>query len=87
MILAWVILDSVGELFTTPWGRTLIAKLAAVAVAAALGAYNHFVVVPRLADTDSDEGASDLIRRTVRIESATLVVVVALTAILVGAAS
>ncbi len=85
ILLAWAILDSIGELFGTPWGRVLIAKLAAVGVAAAVGAYNHYVVIPKI--HEDEEAASDLIRRTTRFESAVLVSVAALTATLVGAAS
>jgi copper transport protein len=85
IILAWAILDSAGELFSTPWGRVLIAKLSAVGAAAAIGAYNHFAVIPRI--SEDEEAASELIRRTSRTEGATLLAVVVLTAVLVGAAS
>jgi copper transport protein len=85
ILLTWSILDSIGELFSTAWGRVLIVKLAAVGVAVGTGAYNHFVIVPQI--HEDEEAASDLIRRTTRFESAVLIGVVALTAILVAAAS
>jgi copper transport protein len=86
VVLAWSILDSVGELFSTAWGRVLLAKLTVVGAAAAVGGYNHFVVLPALAAAEGN-AASDLIRRTSLMEAALLVGVVALTAILVGSAS
>ena len=85
--LAIAIVDSPSELFTTPWGRVLIVKVLAVAIAAGLGAYNHFVTVPILDRDPADGEAADRLRRLVRIEGAVLLAVVALTAILVGLAS
>ena len=86
-ILAFGILDTPAELLTTSWGRILIIKLIAVAIAGAIGAYNHFVTVPSLAADPTDPGASERLRSLVRIEGAILLVVVVITAILVGAAS
>lgn len=81
------ILDAPSELFTTSWGRILLLKLAAVGVAAAIGAYNHFVTVPALHTDSADHEAGDRLRRLVRVEGAILLAIVVLTAILVGAAS
>jgi copper transport protein len=85
--LAIAILDTPSELFTTSWGRVLIVKVLAVAIAAGIGAYNHFVTVPMLDRDPADGEAADRLRRLVRIEGAVLLGVVALTAILVGLAS
>lgn len=85
--LAWSILDSPGELVSTSWGRLLILKLLAVCVAAGIGAYNHFVVIPVLEEYGADADASERLRRTTRVEVVVLVIVVAVTAFLVGAAS
>ena len=68
-------------------GRLLLLKTALGGGAAAPGAYNHFFVVPVLEADHNDEGASDHIREFVRIESAVLLAVVAVTAVLVGASS
>jgi copper transport protein len=87
LALAWSILDGPGELLSTAWGRVLLVKLGAVGVAAALGAHNHFVVLPALERAEHDEDAADRLRRTVTIEGAVLLLVVLTTAILVGAAS
>ncbi len=45
---AWLRLGSVGELWTTPWGLTLLLKLALVVPALLLGLYNWRVVGPAL---------------------------------------
>ncbi len=85
--LAIAILDTPSELLTTSWGRVLIIKLLAVAAAAAIGAYNHFVTVPALESDPTDAEAGDRLRSLVRVEGVILLVVVAVTAVLVGAAS
>jgi copper transport protein len=87
LALTWMILDTPGELVSTDWGRTLIAKVIIVGVAAAMGGYNHRNVVPRLAADADDEHAGHMLRSVVRIEGAVLVAVIAVTALLVGAAS
>lgn len=86
LALAWAILDSPGELVSTPWGRVLLAKLALVGVAASLGGYNHKVVVPAL-EASEDDSHGHLLAKVVRIESVVLLLVVVATAVLVGAAS
>lgn len=85
--LTWTILDTPSELISTAWGRFLILKLLAVGSAAAMGAYNHFIVIPMLEANRNDEHASDHLRQIVRIEGGILLIVVAITAVFVGAAS
>lgn len=82
--LAILVLDSVSELWTTPWGRLLMLKTALVALAACGGAYNHKVLIPELA---SNEALSPRFRRAVTVEATALVLVLVVTAVLVGAAS
>ena len=55
-----------------------------MAVAAAGGAYNHWVLVPELGGSD-DEKVAQQLRRVVTGESIALLVVAALTAMLVAA--
>ena len=86
-ILAVIILESVSDLWTTPWGRLLIAKTAAVAAAASLGTYNHFVVIPWMNAHSDDDSRSVRIRNTATGEAILLAVVIILTAFLVGAPS
>ena len=85
--LTWSILDTPLELISTAWGRLLILKLLAVGAAAAMGAYNHFMVIPLLEANPDDEHTSDQLRRLVRVEGGILLAVVAITAVFVGAAS
>jgi len=85
--LTWSILDTPLELISTAWGRLLILKLLAVGAAAAMGAYNHFMIIPMLEANPDDERTSDQLRRVVRLEGGILLAVVAITAVFVGAAS
>lgn len=86
-IMAFLVLDSFGELTGTPWGQILLLKTAAVGLAMIGGAYNHFRLLPSLeADPESPELLIEL-RNTVTAEAIMLVFVVAVTAWLVAAAS
>jgi putative copper export protein len=83
--LGWEILGGLDRLWTTTFGKVLVVKVVAVAVIAALGAYNHKVLVPALTDGDAD--ADDQFRRTVTLEAALFGVVLALTAVLVASSA
>ncbi len=88
VLLAIIILDGIAQLWTTGWGRVLLLKTFLVGMAAAAGGYNHFVLIPRMARADhSDEAANYEFRRAVTLEAGALVLVVILTAILVGSAA
>ena len=87
-LLAVTILDSVSELWSTPWGRLLIAKVVVVAVAAGSGAYNHKVLIPRMMGRSPNDPVADHeFRRAATVEGAALLLVIVLTAALVAAAS
>ena len=86
-VLAVIILDSVSELWTTPWGLLLIGKFTAVAATAALGTFNHFVVIPWMEADPGDDSRSLLLRTTATAEASLLCVVLIVTAFLVRAAS
>lgn len=85
-LMALLILDELGDLVATVWGRTLLAKVATVGVVVVLGAYNHFVVVPAL-ERDGTAVAEQIrrARRTVTAEAVLLLAVVSLSMLLVGA--
>ncbi len=86
-IMAFLVLDSFGEITGTPWGKILLLKTAAVGLAMLGGAYNHFRLLPALeADPDSPEIVAEL-RSTVTAEAILLVFVVCVTAWLVAAVS
>lgn len=88
LALSVIVLDQVSDLWSTPWGRTLMAKLAVVAVAAAAGGYNHKVLIPHMMSRSPNDPNSDAeFRRAVTLEAMAIVLIVILTAILVGASS
>ena len=87
LALSIVVLDSISEIWSTPWGRLLMLKVALVAAAAAGGAYNHRVVVPALDRNPDDQPTIDRFRSVVTFEAAALVAVVIATAFLIGASS
>lgn len=83
--LSWIVLPAPGALWTTGFGRLLMAKVAVVAAVAALGAHNHLRLVPRLTADPFDAAASASLRRSVTAEVIGFAAVVALTAALVDA--
>ena len=83
--LAVIILNSVDELWSTSWGRLLIAKFVLVVAAASVGAYNHFVALPRLEGEPGDKAFMVKLRNTASGEALLLIAVVTITAFLVGA--
>lgn len=82
-----LIIDSPGDLVGTSWGRILIAKTTAVAVAAGIGAYNHYKLRPALERWPDDPQLARELRASLSIESVVFVVVIVLTAVLVAAAT
>ncbi len=86
LAMAIMILDRPGDLVDTEWGRLLLAKTAAVAVAAGIGAFNHFRLRPALERRPDDPALAHELRITLAVESAIFVVVIVLTAWLVAAA-
>lgn len=89
ILLAVEILDRPAQLWESSWGLVLLAKVAVVAVVAAIGAYHHFRVVPSLQAPGHGarraHTAGSLLQRGAGHEKALLVVVVLLTAWLVVA--
>ena len=62
VVMAVMVLDSPGDVFDTTWGRVLMAKTAVVAIAAAMGAYNHFRLRPALEARPDDPGLARELR-------------------------
>lgn len=83
-----VILDSPAQLWSTDWGKVLIAKVLVVGLAAGIGGYNHFKLIPRV-EAGGDRGGAGVARLGVslRAEAAVMLAVLALTAVLVRASS
>ncbi|MDJ0769303.1 MAG: CopD family protein [Ilumatobacter sp.] len=87
-LMTLMIVDGLGELTDTDWGRRLLLKTGAIGIAVAIGAYNHFVVVPAL-DRHPD-GSTAMVARsraTLMVEATVLVLVVVLTVLLAGAST
>jgi copper transport protein len=89
VVLAVEILDRPAQLWESPWGLLLLAKIAVVAVVGAIGTYNHFRVVPKLAArrsrVRSARKANNVLRRSAGRETGLMAVIVLLTAWLVAA--
>jgi copper transport protein len=89
VVLAVEILDRPAQIWESAWGLLLLAKVAVVAVVGAIGTYNHFRVVPKLAArrsrVRSARKASNLLRRSAGRETSLMVVIVLITAWLVVA--
>ena len=83
--MAFLIVDDWANVLFSPWGRLLAVKVVLVAMAGGLGAVNHFRLIPALERAPDDDGRSERLRRVVTIEAGVVVLVMALTALLVGA--
>ena len=80
--LSWAELGQEGGVPFSGYGTVLLAKAGVALAALAVGGVNHFVVVPAI-----DAGAEDawgMLARTLRVELAAVVVLVALTGVLTG---
>ncbi|GAA1515124.1 copper resistance protein CopC [Nocardioides humi] len=86
VLLAWRIAGSWDVLFSTGYGRLLLVKIGAAAVAVLIACWNRFVLLPRLRDAahrrDRRTGAGMLARSTAA-EAVVLVAVLLLTGFLV----
>jgi copper transport protein len=80
LVAAWMHLGSVPALWETPYGRTLLIKLAVLSIVAGTGAYNWRRVRPALGDV----AGAVRIRRSATAELAVGVLVLAVTAVLVA---
>jgi copper transport protein len=86
LVMTFLIIDGIGDLTSTDWGRLLLVKVGVVATAAAMGAYNHFRLRPALEARPDDVATLDQLRWSLTIESAVFGVVIVLSAVLVAAA-
>lgn len=80
--LGWNEVRTLDGLTGTGYGLLLLAKLSAVVALAALGAYNHFRLVPAL-ERGRSKAALAQLRTSVSMEVLCVVVIVAITAVLV----
>ena len=84
-LMTLMVVDDLGDLTGTEWGRLLLIKLVAVAATALVGAYNHVVVVPALEGSSSQVAAIARARVTIAVEAVLLTFVVAVTVFLTSA--
>lgn len=85
--MAAIVLNSPEELWSTEWGRVLLAKTTVVGVAAVMGAVNHRHLRPALERDPTSPALARTTRRTLTIESVVFVAIIALTTWLVAAAT
>lgn len=81
-VLSWSEVRTLDAVTGSGYGRLLLVKVGVVALIAALGAYNHFRLVPALRQGKAKAALARL-RRTLRLEALALLAVIALTAVLV----
>lgn len=62
---SWVLIGSIHALFTTPYGRLLLVKLALFAILVAFGARNRFLVKSKLTEASPDSDSLAQLRRNV----------------------
>ncbi|WP_162605508.1 FixH family protein [Jiangella ureilytica] len=79
VVLGWRIIGSWSNLFGTTYGAALLVKAGLAGVVVAVAGYNRYRLLPRLARTPS----WPVLRRTVGVEAAVLVAILALTGFLV----
>ena len=80
-----MIIGNPTALADTPWGRAMLVKLVLVGGAAALGAANHFVFLPRMDDASTTRSAVMTMSRLVVAELALLTLASVVTVRLVNA--
>lgn len=85
-VMAILVLDRFDDLWSTQWGRLLLAKIAIVAVAAAIGGHNRWVLIPAV-EQNGQAIVHQRLRRTVIIEALALMSVAVITAFLVAASA
>lgn len=83
VVLAYVEVRSLRGLFETTYGRLVLAKVALLAVLAALGAFNHFRLVPALVARPDRPARWRYLHRTLAGEALALLAVIGFTAVLV----
>ena len=85
-VMAILVLNRFADLWSTPWGRLLLAKIALVTVAAAIGGHNRWVLIPAV-ERNGPAGIHRRLRRAAIVEAVVLGSVAVITAFLVAASA
>ena len=85
-VMAILVLNRFADLWSTPWGRLLLAKIALVAVAAAIGGHNRWVLIPAV-ERHGEPAVHRRLRRAAVVEAIALLCVAVITAFLVAASA
>lgn len=85
IVLAWFEVGSWNGLFSTGYGRLVLAKVALLAVLAGLGAFNHFRLVPAVEAAPDRRAGWARLGRTMRFEAIAMVAILGVTGVLVNA--
>jgi len=78
LLLSFTMFTTPSELLTTEYGQRLLLKVGFVFILALIGAYNHYILVPKV----KKDGDIKIIKRVISIESLGLFVVLIFTTIL-----
>lgn len=85
-VMAILVLNRFADLWSTPWGRLLLAKIALVAVAAAIGGHNRWGLIPAV-ERHGEPAVHRRLRRAAVVEAIALLCVAVITAFLVAASA
>lgn len=85
LVLAWFEVGSLSGLVSTGYGQLVLAKMGALILIAALGAYNHFRLVPAVQAKPDRRAGWARLGCTMRFEAIGMVVILGLTGVLVNA--
>lgn len=78
------IIDGLGDLTATTWGRVLLFKLAATALAVAIAAYHRWALIPAVRDAPDDPVVRERVTDALAAEAFLLVLAAVLAGVLVG---
>lgn len=82
LLASFTMFNNISEYYTTSYGRILLLKIVLVSCAGAVGAYNHFVLVPMLRKEPDNEKTQVAIKKSVTKELVIFLMIVLATGVL-----
>lgn len=79
---SFTMFKSLTEYYTTSYGRALLLKITLVALTGAMGAYNHYILVPALRKEPSSDALHNRLRTSLRKEGILLICIILATGFL-----